>query len=393
MEKKKFYKKPWLYITVAASAIVIAALAVIILTLSFKKDDLDAQIRELDQEMLYSAVLPPAAEPWYQMGVDQGTAVVMHDKFPNVSFHCDGTFAWTMRDDGENKYSIYVSGTYFGTFEGENTTKRNLFVGDPICEVYFCDVNSDGYPEVCATLGAEERSIIICDYKNEKAYRISDPEKTDYKLHFTKGRLYIISAEYGKDDYNVISFLHNFNAEKYGLPTEKLSLGDHELIEEPIPTARQVFYDSSKPKTVIDDRFPDVMFSFSKYSVSAHPNGEDPGSALLISDMLINEGYLADINGDGCPEVCVNTISGSEIEYHKAIICDYKNGYTYTCRLSSGIDNGVDRGYELMLIDNVLHIVELSRVGEDIVTSTILTRTLLEDHGWFAKTKLGARVQ
>lgn len=63
-----------------------------------------------------------------------------------------------------------------------------LITGMPIWSAYFCDLNGDGLPELCATLsmgsGVIDTRIVVCDYANGRTYELEDRMKFDYALRF-----------------------------------------------------------------------------------------------------------------------------------------------------------------------------------------------------------------
>ena len=67
-------------------------------------------------------------------------------------------------------------------------TPVQLISGMPIWNAYFCDLNGDGLPELCATLsmgsGVIDTRIMVCDYANGRTYELEDRMKYDYALRF-----------------------------------------------------------------------------------------------------------------------------------------------------------------------------------------------------------------
>ncbi len=65
---------------------------------------------------------------------------------------------------------------------------------------YFCDLNYDGYPELCTTLscgsGIIDERIAVCDLHNSKTYSLSDRGKYDYILDSVSGVLYARTLPY-----------------------------------------------------------------------------------------------------------------------------------------------------------------------------------------------------
>ena len=67
-------------------------------------------------------------------------------------------------------------------------TPVQLISGMPIWNAYFCDLNGDGLPELCATLsmgsGIVDTRIAVCDYTNGRTYELEDRMNYDYALRF-----------------------------------------------------------------------------------------------------------------------------------------------------------------------------------------------------------------
>lgn len=70
-----------------------------------------------------------------------------------------------------------------------------IFSGMPITDIYFYDVNGDGYREVCASgcwgSGIIDESIIIFDYTTKKRYSLRDRMKTDFSFEMKNGELMV----------------------------------------------------------------------------------------------------------------------------------------------------------------------------------------------------------
>lgn len=68
-----------------------------------------------------------------------------------------------------------------------------LFDGMPIQNVYFTDLNSDGFAELCATVnygsGIIDTHVVVVDYKNGEQYTLCERSVNDYALRELNGRL------------------------------------------------------------------------------------------------------------------------------------------------------------------------------------------------------------
>ncbi len=151
-------------------------------------------------------------------------------------------------------------------------------------------------------------------------------------------------------------------------------------------TVRQVFVggrDATAAAT--DERFPELEFRFDHRTAKAV--SKDGTETVLYSNMYIFDAYFCDLNGDGYPEICSNTTSGSGIVWDTVYICDLKNGYIYT-RTSGAYLYDIQR-YWIVNIDGKPYLAE-NNYDIDVEKSTPLTMAVLTDEAWlFEKIKLG----
>ena len=81
-----------------------------------------------------------------------------------------------------------------------------LYTGMPIWNTYFCDLNGDGFPELCSTYtygsGMIDSRIIIYDYANGVSYELSDRGYHDFNLWMNEsvGLLYVDKRVYPNDE-------------------------------------------------------------------------------------------------------------------------------------------------------------------------------------------------
>jgi len=72
--------------------------------------------------------------------------------------------------------------------------------------------------------------------------------------------------------------------------------------------------------------YPDTVFQWTPYEVKAV---DSDGEKTLFSGMPVWNVYLADLTGDGLPELCATVSIGSGIIDERIIVCDYATGNTY----------------------------------------------------------------
>lgn len=70
-----------------------------------------------------------------------------------------------------------------------------LVDGMPVLNAFFTDLNSDGFPELCASAmfgyGMCDEHIIVCDYHNGHNYCLWDRGEYDYSLFLDNNELYV----------------------------------------------------------------------------------------------------------------------------------------------------------------------------------------------------------
>ena len=93
------------------------------------------------------------------------------------------------------------------SWEDSNTAGRQILIsGMPIWNAYFCDLTSDGLPEICAQIsygsGMIDNRVIIFDYANGISYKLEDRGYHDYYLRMNDadGYLYVDKRIYNSDE-------------------------------------------------------------------------------------------------------------------------------------------------------------------------------------------------
>ncbi len=118
---------------------------------------------------------------------------------------------WFTRDDslpGGEFYEIQVE-TFPGvTFLGDSVSvsavkdgkETLLYTGMPIWDVYFTDLNGDGFPELCSTTsygsGMIDNRVLIYDYANHIRYTLVDRGTYDYTLEWKDHTLRVVKWNY-----------------------------------------------------------------------------------------------------------------------------------------------------------------------------------------------------
>lgn len=105
-------------------------------------------------------------------------------------------FKWYDTDSGDptdnsitlNEFPGVVFHSSFGSISAETDEGTTvLYYGMPVIDVYFCDLNGDGKPELCSNIlfgsGMIDEHFIIYDYVNGTQFEKSDRSIYDYKIY------------------------------------------------------------------------------------------------------------------------------------------------------------------------------------------------------------------
>lgn len=140
-----------------------------------------------------------------------------------------------------------------------------LFTGNPIWDIYLCDLNGDGKREICSSITADaegtDRRIEVFDYENGELYELSDsgnynymidwgfsmlssqPTPLDYKKMFVNGATAefangeptergILSLDIMKKIATVVIDSENIDAAAYEFPAEGAAVSETTALEQ-----------------------------------------------------------------------------------------------------------------------------------------------------------------
>lgn len=86
----------------------------------------------------------------------------------------------------------------------DGASERTVVTGMPIRNVYFADLNADGYRELCATVmfgsGISDMHIAVYDHYHQEFYYLWDRMEYDYSLYSENGKLYVEKSAYTNPD-------------------------------------------------------------------------------------------------------------------------------------------------------------------------------------------------
>jgi len=163
------YKKPALWVTVIALIGVACAVTALATNRAAGSHEPDPSAHEV----------PGPAEVWMADGVSLSRDMTQLPEFPGVTFRWTGGSITAVTEDGET----------------------TLIQGMPTWNAYFCDLNGDGFREVCATVwygsGLIDQHILVYDYHNSALHELWDRGVHDYFLRLAGDRLWAVEQSYG----------------------------------------------------------------------------------------------------------------------------------------------------------------------------------------------------
>lgn len=261
---------------------------------------------------------------------------------------------------------------------GNGTITANgetLFGGHMPADLYLADLNGDGKRELCTDWGvlapstAMDRGICALDYTSGKYYVLSDPDNiAEYSISIKDKKLsytYLLISDDGKVQGKA-----------------ELSLSDMKLVSDDYFVNRGEDLTVEKIYDVADYRPlyqspPDFKFTIPEFP---YTNLEITDNTLYANGRRIYPVltvYLADLNGDGYREICMDSSFGSGIVDRRIAVYDYANdelyelsgrmNYDYVLSITDGVlmyqryDYPLER-YEDSHIDGVLKLSDMEKI-------------------------------
>lgn len=205
---------------------------------------------------------------------------------------------------------------FTATYEGVllNGYKMNaldmpIISGDPMENLFLCDLNGDGRRELCATVVNDGvRSIDVIDFAaNDKWYTLQGNRDYDY----------ILEAE------NKVLTLIQSNKPLLDRQREPLSLDKMMPVLPGVDVTK--IGDEKRFKLV---EFPDKTFEIIDGKI-VMDDIKAPAGTMRNSVIGGMEYYLTDLNGDGKREICAWGSIGSGIDYRYIVVYDIANDERY----------------------------------------------------------------
>ena len=364
------YKKPTLWILIGA-ILVTSFAAVWFLTDPLKEENVIAweEIPGMDYE--------------------KEEALLELKAFPGVTFRCSSSELVALTEEGE----------------------KVLFIGMPIVNVYFTDLNGDEMPEICGSTlwgsGWISGHVYVYDYAAGECYELSDRPKTDYCLYEENDRLMVRakdSYDHNKQTTGLLA-LEEQNGEICLVMKEQHTNGvvsdesvsveppssdnetslrdpneNEEYVEEtPLDESIANWFgwqDLAYVKDIALEEYPGKTFYIGgsrekRWEIRMRDEEEDH---LLFRADQIAGAYFMDLNGDGMRELLIwYTLGSSNVSAHVGV---------YDIVAMEKYEAGVKDEYDCWLTEqNGFLYLEVTPYGREKPISILGTPVLTEKNG------------
>lgn len=318
---------------------------------------------------------PPAHVPgplgkWYQIQgtYNAQTGEFQIEEFPGV------TFRWNI-----------------GIVEAVTEQNTTVIIDAPsILNIGACDLNMDGYPEICVTAArsTQEHScyVIVYDYFTKKSYTFPTGGKNTGYYLYTRSQYLMCGKERLAEDetYESGRLMLTGTGDSAEL-TIIVTPPPAQFTGEPV-----LWYDKVDPNSPLKaevelEAFPGVTFKWNHSSLINRGSEsliavKDGVETVLFPYGFVNSVYVADVTGDGNPDFCANvyTFFSGLSSFNAVHVYDYANDRTYVLNEANPQDHYHNTSYYVYLEDGKL-ICE----KEHVATGKIITRGLLgfqDDH-------------
>lgn len=356
------YKKPAFWVIAVA---VIACIAVAICFLTDPITEAHAENTQPNQSKPAQNV-PGPAEIWYQIAgwADRDTGEFQVEAFPNV------TFRWN------------VGTVEAVTSEGATTIMDAVYLKN----IGAVDLNMDGCPEICGTAvkSTEEHScyVIVYDYAAGKSYTFpAGEENTGYYLYTLSNYVMCGKERLAEDETYESGRLMLTGAEGNMALTIVLTPPPAEYNGDPVVWIDIRDPDAAPRAQVQLDAFPGVTFRWNirpnwylnnEFLIAEKDGVETP---LFDQHGGISSVYVADVTGDGNPDICANGyhfFSGLP-SYNTVYVYDYANGKYYSLHDNFDTNHYAKVSYYIRIENGQLVCDQIHEAtGQTLATGTLV---------------------
>lgn len=245
---------------------------------------------------------------------------------------------------------------------GMNAVDVPIISGNPVENLFLCDLNGDGRRELCATVVNDGvRSVDVIDFANDKCYTMQGKARCEYSLNAADEELILVESETTGDN-NAPTYVTDLV-----LSLDKMT---------PVLPGNDVtkIGDEKRFKLV---EFPDKTFEIIDGKIVTD-DIKAPEGTMRNSVISGIEYYFTDLNGDGKREICAWGSIGSGIDYRYIAVYDIANNESYYYKPPKALKELVSLDMEKDPLDDVLYVVTNEYHSDKEISREPLTLDILE---------------
>lgn len=225
-------------------------------------------------------------------------------------------FSFTMHEFPNDKFRLEKGTLYKGDLI--------LYSGQPIHSLYLADLNGDGRREICSDVsiglsGVVDMHIVAFDVASGSLYSLSGSTDSEYHITFEDGK---IGFEQGVYSSEAIFVDQKGELTLSVMSKQMWSANREETKNQTEPASEMLYRRGSSDR----DNFPFTMPEYPDYTFELRDNAFYINGKETFIGNTIESIYLADLNGDGCREICFDAQTGWELGESMIVAIECKTG-------------------------------------------------------------------